>query len=131
MSSSTYQKNLAAQVAAGARTQYVYDLSGVKYRTKSDLLTLQRQWNTFEKVENYNFKIYLQFLRGDFRQTWYQFNNNTEVSDYRVGQQLHVNRYPNLPPEIFQSISLVHQTDALKINFYVQVANILNVFMLD
>jgi hypothetical protein len=106
MSSSTYQKNLNAQVAAGVRTQYVYDLSGVKYRTKSDLLTLQRQWNTFEKVENYNFKIYLQFLRGNFKQTWYQFNNNTEVADYRVGQQLHVNRYPNLPPEIFQSISL-------------------------
>jgi len=106
MSSSIYRQNLAQQVAAGVRTEYVYDLSGVKYRTKSDLLTLQRQWNTFEKVENYNFKIYLQFLSGDFRQTWYQFNNNTEVADYRVGQQLHVNRYPNLPPAIFQSISL-------------------------
>lgn len=103
---SVYSQNLAQQVALGVRTEYVYDLSGVKYRTKSDLLTLQRQWNTYEKVENYNFKIYLKFLGGDFAQTWYQFANNTEVSDYRVGQQLHVNRYPNLPSAIFQSISL-------------------------
>jgi hypothetical protein len=97
---------LNQQVANGARTQYCYDLSGVKYRTKSDLLTLQRQWETFEKVENYNFQIYKNFLAGNFGQTWYQFQSNTEASDYRVGQQLHVNRYPNIPPAVFQSISL-------------------------
>jgi hypothetical protein len=97
---------LQADVAAGKRTQWPYDLSGVKYKPKSDLIRLETQWNTFERVENINFGIYLRFLAGDFSRTWYQFVTNEEASNYRVGQQLHTNRYPNVPPATFTSISL-------------------------
>jgi len=97
---------LQADVLAGKRTQWPYDLSGVKYQTKSDMIRLETQWNTFERVENINFLIYIKFLSGDFSQTWYQFVTNEEAANYRVGQQLHTNRYPYLPPATFTSISL-------------------------
>jgi len=99
-------KQLQDDIKAGQRTQWPYDLSGVKYKTKSDMIRLETQWNTFERVENINFGIYLRFLSGDFSKTWYQFVTNEEAANYRVGQQLHTNRYPNVPPATFTSISL-------------------------
>jgi hypothetical protein len=101
----SYLQNLSTQIGVDARTQYFYDLSGVKYKTKSDLLTLRRQWDTYERVENINFSIYKTILKGIY-QPWYVFASNEEASDYRVGQLLHVNRYPNIPSALFQSISL-------------------------
>jgi len=95
---------LLADVKAGQRTQWPYDLSGVKYKTKSDMIRLETQWNTFERVENINFLIYLRFLSGDFSKTWYQFVTNTEAADYRAGQTLHISRYPMVPPVVFSSI---------------------------
>jgi len=105
-SSLTYTQYLSTEVGIGYRIQYPYDLSGVKYQTKSDLLTRQRQWNTYEQVENSNYNLYQSFLSGNFSKSWYQFRANNEASDYRVGQQLHTVRYSNLPATYFQSISL-------------------------
>jgi hypothetical protein len=88
------------------RTQYAFDLSGVKYKSRIDILTMQRQWETFERVENYNDVIYQRFSVGDRSQTYYQFRDSTERNDYRIGQMLHMNRYPLLPSSTFDSISL-------------------------
>ncbi len=88
------------------RTQYPFDLSGVKFKSRSDILTMQRQWETFERIENYNDIIYQRFSKGDRSQTYYQFRDLTEKNDYRIGQVLHVNRYPDLPAGTFESISL-------------------------
>ena len=95
---------LLADLKAGKRTEWPYDLSGVKYKTKSDMIRLRTQWDTFERVENINFVIYLKFLSGNFSQPWYQFVTNTEAADYRAGQTLHISRYPNVPPVVFSSI---------------------------
>lgn len=100
-----YLANLSTQIGQGYRTQYVFDLSGVKYKTKSDVLTYQRQWNTYENVENSNFLIYSNVLKGN-TQSWYKFVNSTEATDYRNGQQLHQNRYPYLSPAYFQTIAI-------------------------
>lgn len=100
-----YLANLSSQIGQGYRTQYIFDLSGVKYKTKSDILTYQRQWNTYEHVENSNFLIYSNALQGRPR-SWYTFINSTEATDYRTGQQLHQNRYPNLSPAYFQTIAI-------------------------
>ncbi len=67
---------------------------------------MQRQWETFERVENYNDVIYQRFSDGDRSQTYYQFKDSAERNDYRVGQMLHINRYPLLPSGTFDSISL-------------------------
>jgi hypothetical protein len=87
------------------RTQYPFDLSGVKFKSRSDILAMQRQWETYERVENYNDIIYQRFAAGDRSQTYYQFKDQVERSDYRLGMQLHMNRYPWLPAGTFDSIS--------------------------
>jgi hypothetical protein len=87
------------------RTQYIFDLSGVRARSRSDTLTYQRQWNTFETVENYNDVIYQQFQIGYYAQPYYQFRSGEEYTDYKNGQQLHVRRYPWLDPTTFNSIN--------------------------
>jgi hypothetical protein len=87
------------------RTQYLFDLSGVKFKSRSDILTMQRQWETFERVENYNDVIYQRFGVGNRGLTYYQFRDRSELNDYRIGQQLHEQRYPTAPAGTFASIS--------------------------
>ena len=86
------------------RTQYIFDLSGVKYKSQSDIFTLRRQWNLFESVENYNYNIYQLLLQGNRGSMYYQFKPG-EFTDYRNGQLQHIARYPWLPPTTFASIS--------------------------
>lgn len=87
------------------RTQYAFDLSGVKFKSRSDILKMQRQWETFERVENYNDAVYQKLLTGDRSTPYYFFRDNEELKDYRNGQELHVLRYPTLPSGTFASIS--------------------------
>ncbi len=68
-------------------------------------IMIQTQWDTFERVENYNFAIYQQFLTGDRSKMYYQFKNDQEFKDYKVGQRLHMNAYPALPATTFQPVS--------------------------
>jgi hypothetical protein len=87
------------------RTQYVFDLSGVKYKSSTDILNMRRQWESFETIENYNDVIYQRFQLGLRDKPYWQFRNREEMNDYRVGQQLHGLRYPYLPSSTFDSIS--------------------------
>jgi hypothetical protein len=88
------------------RTQYIFDLSGVKGRSRTELLNLQRQWDTFERVENYNDIVYQKLATGDRGTLYYQFASRQESLDYRNGQELHVLRYPSLAATgAFNSIS--------------------------
>lgn len=78
------------------RTQYVFDLSGVRFKSRAEILRMQQQWNTFEQVENYNDVIYQRFELGLRDKTYYTFKNREEMNDYRIGQELHVSRYPGV-----------------------------------
>jgi hypothetical protein len=97
----------------GSRTQYPFGslsdaqqkaLVGVN-RPLAYRIMIQTQWDTFERVENYNFAIYQQFLTGNRSNMYYQFKSDQEFKDYKVGQQLHVNAYPTLPVGTFQPVS--------------------------
>ena len=105
LSNYTYPQYLSTNIGNGSIPQSPYDLSGVKYKTKGDILTLQRQWDTFNRVQAINFSIYLKILSGQAL-NWYVFVNNQEATDYRNGQQLHTLRYPYISPMFFQSIAL-------------------------
>ena len=87
------------------RTQYCFDLSGVHCKSRRDILVMQRQWETFERVENYNDIVYQRINAGYRDRLFYQFVNRQELSDYKNGQQLHILRYPWLPSSTFDSIS--------------------------
>lgn len=86
------------------RTQYAFDLSGVKCKSRGDVLVLQRQWNVFEQVENYDDIVYQKLTVGDRSTLYYQFLSRQEATDYKNGQIAHCNRYPWLPPNTFNSI---------------------------
>jgi hypothetical protein len=86
------------------RTQYAFDLSGVKCKTRGDLITLQRQWDTFERVENADDIVYQKITVGNRGQMYYQFLSRQEATDYKNGQIAHINRYPWLPCSTFNSI---------------------------
>jgi hypothetical protein len=69
-------------------------MSGVKCKSHGNILSMRRQWNTFETIENYNDAVYNRFCQGLRDKPYYQFRDMAEKNDYRVGQMLHVNRYP-------------------------------------
>lgn len=93
------------QPSTPLRTQYPFDLSGVRYKSRADILKMQRQWDTFERIENYNDIVYQRFSLGYRDKPYWQFVNREELSDYRNGQELHVLRYPSLPSGTFDSVS--------------------------
>lgn len=87
------------------RTQYFFDLSGVACKSRGDINTLRYQWDTFERVENYNDIVYQRLQNGDRSQLFYQFPTRGELNAYKNGQELHILRYPYLPPGTFSPIS--------------------------
>ena len=87
------------------RTQYPFDLKGVKSKSMSDIFRMRQQWEAFERVENYNDIIYQQLKLGNRSKPYYTFQSKDEINDYRNGQLLHISRYPDLPPSTFNSIS--------------------------
>ena len=90
---------------APTRTQYPFDLSGVSCKSRGGLIVMRQQWETFERVENYNDIVYQHLQKGDRSKVFYQFPTRGELNDYRNGQELHILRYPWLPPCTFAPIS--------------------------
>ncbi len=86
------------------RTQYPFGDVSTRYKSRSEILTMQDQWNTFERVENYNDIVYQKLELGLVSNMYYQFANDAEFKNYRAGQQLHIITYPNLPPGTFAPI---------------------------
>jgi len=87
------------------RTQYPFDSSGLRCKSQKDIIVMRRQWETFEKVENYNDIIYQRIQDGLRDQIFYQFADRGELSDYNNGQQLHMLKYPTIACS-FDSISM-------------------------
>jgi hypothetical protein len=86
------------------RTQYLFDLSGVKCKTRSDIINLQRAWETFEQTENYDDIVQQKLQKGNRGTLFYQFIDRSQANDYRKGQELHLLRYPWLPIGTFASL---------------------------
>jgi len=98
------------------RPQYPFDLSGVACKSRGDINTLRYQWDTFERVENYNDIIYQRLRKGDRSQLFYQFPTKGEMNAYKNGQELHMLRYPFLPPGAFCPISQLPYPDVIFFN---------------
>jgi hypothetical protein len=67
-------------------------------------LMMEEQWNTFERIENYNDVIYQKFQVGLRGNMYYQYASDQEFNNYRAGQLLHTLAYPNLPVSTFQPV---------------------------
>ncbi len=88
---------------AGLTNEQQMRLIGIN-QPLSKRLQIQEQWNTFERIENYNDIIYQKYQTGNRGDMYYQFLRNQEYNDYNAGQLLHVLAYPNLPVSTFQPI---------------------------
>jgi hypothetical protein len=78
------------------RTQYPFSASYYRYKTRIEIEILRRQWETFERVENYNFAVRARMNSGFFDQKFYTFLSSTELMDYRRGQALHIAQFPTV-----------------------------------
>jgi hypothetical protein len=87
------------------RTAYDFGDVNTRYKSRGEILNMQEQWNTFERVENYNDVIYQLFELGFRSNKYYVFASDQEFKNYRAGQQLHIITYPTLNPCIFNPIS--------------------------
>jgi hypothetical protein len=85
------------------RAQYPF-AANTRYKTRSEILIMTEQWNTFERVENYDDLIYQQYEVGQRGETYYQFRSQQERAAYTAGQLLHVNTYTTLPVSAFTPI---------------------------
>jgi hypothetical protein len=85
------------------RTQYPFS-ANTRYKSRSDVLIMQNQWETFERVENYDDVIFQRIQDGLRDLTYYQFLSNQEFKDYKRGQELHIETFPDLPVSTFASI---------------------------
>lgn len=86
------------------RTQYPFEAArtylGIRYKSQTEIIKIQTQWNTFERVENYNDIIYQQFEKGLRNNTYYSYASSGERQDYFSGRYLHEQAYssdPNTP----------------------------------
>ncbi len=87
------------------RTAYPFTDVNTRYKSRGDILRMEEQWNTFERVENYNDVIYQKFQQGIRNVMYYVFVSDQEFKNYKAGQQLHIQTYPSLPCSTFDSIS--------------------------
>lgn len=78
------------------RQQYPFDSSGYKYVAMSDIIRFQRQWETFERVENFNDIVYQKLEAANRSELYYQYRTSEELNDYRNGQQLHMKKFPTV-----------------------------------
>ena len=85
------------------RSTFCFDLSGVQYKTRAELSDMRRQWDTFERIENYNSAILKQLslaIPGPAVQRdgsiFLRPVDYEEKTDYTKGQLAHIARYPDV-----------------------------------
>jgi hypothetical protein len=78
------------------RTQYPYSSTYFPRKSNQELITYQRQWNTYENVENFNQSIYNDYVNGIVSRSYYTFNGTQELQDYNAGLLLHRQALPTI-----------------------------------
>jgi hypothetical protein len=85
------------------RSTYCFSSDGLTQITKAELITMKRQWDTFERIENIN-SVVLNRLASivpknpaDAEPPFYIFASNQERQDYIQGRFFHLRRDPRNP----------------------------------
>jgi len=76
-----------------APTFITFDLSGLPVPQSTKIL-YQNAWNTFERVQGYNWNISTIRSAGDKSQVYYTYTDIAEMNSFLIGRFLHVQRYP-------------------------------------
>ena len=85
------------------RSTFCFDLSGIRYKSRTELTELKQQWDTFERLENRNSGI-LNFLAQNpppplqlyDESVFVRPSSFAEKIAYSKGQLAHIARYPDI-----------------------------------
>ena len=84
------------------RSTFCFPESTMQYKSMSELMTLRENWDTFERIENYNSIVSNTLANkvpteaGVQTPEFYQFINSYEKTSYRLGQLAHTVAYPDV-----------------------------------
>lgn len=79
---------------SGPPPQMTFDLSGLLALPQSTKILYQNAWNTFERIQGYNWNVSTIRSGGDTTPLYYTYVSMTEMNTFTIGQFLHVQRYP-------------------------------------
>jgi hypothetical protein len=84
------------------RSTFCYSTTG-KFFSKQELIDDKRRWETFERVENHNSIVREELANivpatgiGQVERVWYQFKDNQERTEYKMGQFAHIAKLPSV-----------------------------------
>ena len=86
------------------RSTFCFPESSLQYKSQAEIRQLRTQWDTFERIENYN-SIVLNQLgsmmpavapSGMINPSFYQFVDSAEKTNYNMGQLAHTVIYPDV-----------------------------------
>lgn len=89
---------------AGARSTFSFINTTRSYLTQDEIIKLRSQWETFERIENYNSIVYSSIVGkpispvGDtvIESVFYKFSGDVELQDYKQGRLNHIAEYPSV-----------------------------------
>ena len=73
----------------------VFDLSGFLAVPSSLKIDYQNYWAIYNRVQTYNSNVSTIRSTGDKTILYYTYPNYDEATGFRIGQFLHLQRYPN------------------------------------
>jgi hypothetical protein len=76
-------------------TTVLFDCSGFSFMSIGQKLIYQTNWDLFNNVQTYNSNVSTVIAAGYVGSNYYQFNNFADKNNYKQGQYLHQQRYPN------------------------------------
>jgi len=81
-----------------ARSTFCFKHDKRAFLSQNDIIALKRQWDTFERVENFNSIVYSTITGSESPTSlvYYSFLNQSELDDYRLGQVNHISEYPTV-----------------------------------
>ena len=79
---------------SGPPPPMTFDLSGLLAVPQSTKVLYQNAWNTFERVQGYNWNVSTIRSSGDKSQVYYTYVDIAEMNTFIIGRFLHVQRYP-------------------------------------
>lgn len=86
------------------RSTFCFPESSLQYKSQADIQKLRTQWETFERIENYNSIVLNQLASmmpvevasAPITPSFYQFVDSAEKSNYNLGQLAHTVIYPDV-----------------------------------
>jgi hypothetical protein len=76
-------------------TTVMFDISGFSFMSIGQKLIYQTNWDTFNNIQTYNSNLSTVAAQTNTVVNYYEFTSYANKNNYKDGQFLHRQRYPN------------------------------------